>query len=222
MTSLLLFAQLGLPDGAQVAQIIIRALAVAGVALVGYVGTWLLVTVLARLTYGGKVPKPVSQVLQGAGGLTSGVLAFMLLFGNFGSGGPGPGGPGPGGGGGTGTGGTASVSPPTVPDKPSVSPSTGGTVDPSKGEVLQVEILPKGGLADPIYRIKGEEKPYNWKELRDEIDKRREQNKDLKKLEILHYENSPDVLKQQVKELERLAKLKDMIPSITKMDGNAP
>ena len=73
MTTLLFFAQLGLPDANKVGDLLIRALAVGGVALLGYVGTWIAITLLARSLYGGKVPKVLGQVLQGAGGVTAGV-----------------------------------------------------------------------------------------------------------------------------------------------------
>jgi hypothetical protein len=228
MTILTLLAQVPGADefSKNVGLVVIKILAVAGGALLGGLGCGFGGQALARLLYAGKLPPPVVQILRVAGGIVAALAVAVLVFsGTGGQGVPGPGGPGGPGGGGPDTGVT------TSPTTPTTTPATnqgspGGTTDPKKpGEVLQVEVLllsGGGGTADPIYRIKGEEKRYTIKELGDEIDRRKKANKDLEKLEILLYLNSPDENKQQVKELDRLARLKGLTPSTTKVRGNAP
>jgi hypothetical protein len=222
MTILSLLAQVPNADDVSknVGLVVIKILAVAGAGLIGGLGCGFGGQILARLLYAGKLPPPVVQILRVAGGVVAALGVAILVFSGTGGGGNGPGpglGPGPGG-----TGSTGATTPSTTPaTTPQTNP--GSTPMTQPGEVLQVEvlILPSGGgIADPIYRIKGETKQYTLKELDQEIDQRKKMNKELAKLEILLYLNSPDENKQQVKELDRLARVKGLTPSITKVPRN--
>jgi hypothetical protein len=221
-----LLAQLPDDFSKNVGLVVIKILAVAGGALIGGLGCGFGAQGLARLLYAGKLPPPVVQILRVVGGVVAALAVALLVFSGIGGGGDGPGGPGgPGGQGGTNTGGA--TTPTTTATTPSTTPQgSGGITDPTKNsEVLRVEVLllpGGGGIADPIYRIKGEEKRYSAKELGEEIDLRKKANKDLAKLEILLYLDSPDENKQQVKELDRLANLKGLNPSTTKVRGKTP
>jgi hypothetical protein len=228
MIDLFCFAQWHVPSseelGRSLGELVLKVLAVLGSALLGGLGCGLGTQGLAKALYNGKVPPPVLHILRVAGGLVAGVIVALILFSGTGdSGMPGPGGPGIPGPGGPGAGGPEPGATPTTPGSSDQGTPKGPPPQATDGLAVEVLMLPGGGgVADPIYRIKGEDKTFSLKELGEEIDRRRKDNKELAKLEILLYLNSPAADKQQVKELERLAGLKGLTASITKMRGNAP
>ncbi len=166
--------------------VVLKVLAVAGGALLGGLGAGFGSQGLAKMLYGGKLPKQVQTIFQIAGGVVAAWLVAFLVF--WGMGGGGGGGTGTGGGEGAGVGtGKEGGGRPTNPSTGQATGSSSGSNDTgSHGGVppLKVKVLPGGGVDDPIYQVEGEDKARNLESMVKEMKSRKEATPGLDTLEI--------------------------------------
>jgi hypothetical protein len=206
-------------------QLVVKVLAVAGGVLVGGLGLGLLVQLVARALYGGGIPKWLLNAIRVLGAIAGGWTVALFVFGGGSGGGLGFGG----GGGGLGTGreGVNGGGPaPAVTSKDTTPPvdtrhesSSGGT---ETGGTLRIEVLGEGVKEGRFYRLEGETKARTLEELKDAVERVRQEKPGLQKVEIVLYENSPDRDRPAVTELQRWAKQKDLTPTIADAKGRAP
>jgi hypothetical protein len=206
----LAFAWLG-GDYDSVGKTVVNALAVAGGGLLGGLGSWVMTHVLTRLMYAGAPPKWVGRGVGGVGGVLGGWIVYALLFATGGGPGPGPGmGPGPGGQ--PGLGGTTA---PARTDPEGGPPQTGK--QPPADATVKVTVV-NGGAEMRNYRLPDEPRPLTLTELT----RRLGEKPDLKRLEVVLYEDSPDRDTEAVRVLETWTKNKGLTTSITAAPGKAP
>jgi hypothetical protein len=181
--------------------IVLKVLAVAGGALVGGLGCGFGGAALARLLYGGKLPRQVVTILQIVGGILSAWLVAFLVFW--------PGGEGTGGGGGGGTGqGTGPGSGGQTGQTNPGATNTGSPVKVVDGAVLQVKVLRGGGKDNPIYEIDVDGQPTKFKlsDLLGQIKLKQKQDPGVSKIEVLlRWKETPDEDTDQVLALRKEA-----------------
>lgn len=191
--------------------IAIRSLAVVGGAVIGGLATSGLARVVVRAGTTRKIPPKIRWTLRTLGGLISGWILALFLFG--GGGGWGLGGTGGLGLGSDGRGGDG-VSDGEPTDKADTQGTDAEHALSSPSTELRIEVLgddplrqlAKGGKTDlsHCYRIDGEAPPklYTLAELRKTINRRMNQKPPLKRIEILLYRDSPGRRVKRVADLE--------------------
>jgi hypothetical protein len=197
-----------------VGRLIVGTLAVAGGAFLGGLLIGLLTQVLAKMLTTRSVPRAALTFVRLLGAVVGGVLVWMMLFGSSSGGGDGWGlggwsGLGPG----KGTGGEQPVKPngtehPKPPDKP---PSSNGK-PPHQASEIRIEVL--GDQPQPerrFYRVEGEPKLQTLPEVTETLSRK----KDLKKVVIVLYKNSPDRDTTVVRDLEQLIQARGLTPEIS-------
>jgi hypothetical protein len=205
-------------------QLVVKVLAVAGGVLVGGLGLGLLAQVLARTLYGGGVPKWLLQAIRVLGAIAGGWTVALFVFGSgsgvglgFGGGGGGPG---------TGKEGGSGGPTPGVTSKEETPPADtrreSSSGDSEAGGTLRIEVLGEGVKEGHFYRLEGEMKARTLEELKDAVERARQEKPGLKKVEIVLYENSPDRDRPAVTELQRWAKQKELTPTVADAKGKAP
>jgi hypothetical protein len=205
---------------ADLGDLVLRVLAIAGGALVGGLGLGLLSQLVARFTVTRPLPKPALNLLRALGAITLGLVVYFWAFG--------PGGPGFGLGGGFGFGGGGGKRTPgegTDKETGSRKESRPRGEDPTTGDaVIRIEVLgdpPKDGKS--FYRVEGERERLTMEQVRELVRERRKRDSPpLEKLVIVLYDDSPDRSKQQIRELEDLALDLKLRSPIDKMEGKAP
>jgi hypothetical protein len=204
------FAWMG-ADYDQVGKTLVNVLAVAGGGLIGALGSWIGTHVLTRLMYAGSPPKWVGRGVGGAGGVIGGWIVYALLFATGGGPGPGPG-MGPGQGGQPGLGGT------TAPARtePDAGPRQTGKQPPDSGAAVKVTVVT--GTDKRNYKLPDEPGPVTL----GEATKRVGEKPDLKRLEIVLYDDSPDRDTEAVRDLQTWAKARGLTVSVTDVPGKAP
>jgi hypothetical protein len=208
----------------QLGQTVVRILAVAGGALVGGLGSGLLLQLLVRLTTAGKTPKWAVQFVRVLGAIAGAWLVYLFLFGGSGGGGSGSGWWPGGSGGGLGTGKEGTEPGSTAREGPTTRETGREHVSPlSKASTLRVEVLGDSRVEKAhFYRPEGEGPLLNLEDVKKRVERRREQAPPLQKIEIVLYENSPDQDTAVVKELESWARQRGLATSIENAPGKAP
>jgi hypothetical protein len=196
---------------------VVGALAVAGAAALGALGSGWLVQLLCRLLSTRPVPRPVLFVVRLLGAVALGWAVALWVFG---SGGPGWG---RGGGGwGFGSGGDQGSPAPTASKEkdrtrpPHETPATGENT-------LRVEVLNRPASDERIYRLAGESELLTLKDVQRLIAERKQQGKPYKNLIIVLYKDSPDEWTAPVNGLRRVARENGMAEGTDKTPtGYAP
>jgi hypothetical protein len=219
----------GLVSPDNLGELVVKVLAVAGGALVGGLGSGLLVQLLVRLTTTARVPKRVLQVVRILGAIALGWLVALFLFGTGTGTGGGLGwfGGGGGGGGGTGTGkegpGTSARAESTgrevpVPVETGRAPSTPA----ESARMLRVDVLIDRRNNATVFRPEGRQDVLDLAGLKGYLQKRRAQAPTLQRLELVIYLNSPDRDSGPVKDLLAWAGREGLETSIATPATNAP
>jgi hypothetical protein len=207
----------------ELGELIIRALAVAGAALVGGLASGLLLQVLVRMTTTARVPKGVLRVTRILGAVALALAAALFLF-NQGSGLGGGGwgwfGAGPGSGGG----GPTAPAESTARETPAPR-DTGrepGTAPAGPGRILRVEVLVDRRNPATAFRPEGRSDLLSLADLEKYVAGRQAQAPGLQRLELVLYLNSPDRDSGPVKELLAWARREGLETSIDTPSTNAP
>ncbi len=182
---------------------LMKLLAVAGGAALGYVVLGGLLRFLGRFVFRKQLPRPADVGVRLLGAATCGLLVWLWLFGVGGPGGWGgtggwlPGG-GPGGGGQP-SGDTKGKAPEPAP--------------PARGEALQVELLGGDDVKEQrFYRIEGESQALTFADLTRAIAERRAKQPSLAVLRIVLRENSVDSNNPAVTQLKKWARESGLTP----------
>jgi hypothetical protein len=187
---------------------VLKLLAVAGGAAVGWLGSGVLFRLLARMSLGRQVPRPMMFVVRALGAVALGLAVWYWAFGTGGSGfGTGAGlgcagGQGPG----------AEVEAPPEP-RPLESPPLPAEKAGAGSDVLRVEMLGGARVQEQrFYVLEGERRPKTFAELREALQARQQDKSKgpLKGVEIVIYEDSVAQDHPAVRDLERWAKQHDL------------
>jgi hypothetical protein len=208
------------PDN-NLGELIIRALAVAGAALVGGLASGLVLQVLVRLTTTARVPKGVLRVVRVLGAVALALAAALFLFNK----GNGLGGGGWGWfGGGPGTGGEGPTTPAesTARQAPRDTGRESGTAPAGPGRMLRVEVLVDRRNQATAFRPEGRSDLLSLADLEKYVAGRHAQAPGLQRLELVIYLNSPDRDSGPVKELLAWARREGLETSIDTPSTNAP
>jgi hypothetical protein len=192
-----------------VVSIAIKSLAVVGGAVLGGLGTGGLTGLLTRVTTTRKLPVKMRWTVRGLGGVASGWLLALLLFG-------GGGGLGFGGAGGPHLGSSESSSSNNVGDadeRHNVVPAEITPTLPAPPADLRIEVLgddplrkmtPAGTLdVSHCYRLLGEPKLYSLSEMKQLITHRLAEKPALQRIEIVLYKDSPARRVKRAADLEQ-------------------
>lgn len=170
-------------------QLVVNGLAIAGGALVsGLLAGWL-TQLLVKATTTRRVPRPALNLIRALGAVAGGILVYLFVFGSGGSGyGLGGGGWGLGGKGGSGDKtGQAEIGGGTQTQRIKVTTPTTTSSPTDRQQVLRIEML--GGKRYPgndrFYLVENDKEPRTLFEVRQEIEKRKQQTPSLKELEIV-------------------------------------
>jgi hypothetical protein len=183
----------------------LKFLAVAGGAAVGWVGCGALFRLVARLSVGRPVPRPMMLVVRSLGAVALGLAVWAWVFGTGGSGfGTGTG-LGLGGQGGQGT----EVEAP--PEPRPLEPAPGPAEKEKAGiSVLRIEMLGGARVREQrFYLLEGSTQPMTLDELRARL-REPKSGGVLKGIEIVIYEDSVAQDHPAVRDLERWAKQHDL------------
>lgn len=187
-----------LPSVDNLGQFLLRALAVAGGALVGGLLVGLLTQLLCRLLTARKVPPSALRFVRVLGGAVFGVLVALWVFGSgsgSGWGFGGGGGPGPGNGGEhSGKDQPPKDQPSTDRPQPADRPPTKDGEPVPKPTALQIEVLAGTGPQPQgrYYKVEGEREPKTLEEIATMLPALQKQNPALEKVVVVLYESSPD------------------------------
>jgi hypothetical protein len=199
---------------------LVKALAVAGGALVGGIVSGLVTQLLVRATTTAKVPRWLLQVVRVLGAVALAGVVAALLFNQGGAGGGGFGWFG-GGGGGTGTG-KEGTAPAEATGRETPAPRDTGREPGPTARTLRVEVLVDRRNNATVFRPGGKQEPLGLSELESYVRGRREQGLALQRLELVIYRNSPDQDSGPVKELLAWARREGLETSIDTPATNAP
>jgi hypothetical protein len=218
----------GLSSAANLGDLVVRVLAVAGGAFLGGLLTGLVVQLLVRAVALAKVPRRILWVLRVLGTVAGGLVVYWLLF--HGSGGAGGWGFGGGWGLGSGTGregageGAGSTGRETATSRDTA--RTPGSTAPNRTGQLQVEVL---GIRNskPIddgrfYRLEGEADRHTLDEIERIILQRRAEAPALHKVEVVLYLDSPAEATEPVRALRSWAEQNGLTISIALPPMTAP
>jgi hypothetical protein len=174
---------------ANLAELVVRGLAVCGAAFVGFLLgwglAWLLNAAYFHLPKTSRWWKVMKHTFRWAGAIVAGILAALILFGA--GGGLGFGG-GPGSDKGEGPGRTL----PTDPDAPEVTEPRRKEAPPLTAGTVQVTLLAPPVQETRFFRLEPDRKPLTLDELRQAVTaKRQAPGLPLQRVEILVYNNSP-------------------------------
>jgi hypothetical protein len=188
---------------------IVKVLAVAGGAAVGFMGAgWLLVG-LCRLTVHRRPPVFASRLTRLLGGIALGWLVYLWAF-NIGMSG------GLGGGGGWWPFGSQG-GPGTAEQATTPKPQQAAKEEQAQAATtLQIHVL--GGqrvVEQRFYVVQDEPRARTWTELIEELTRRREQDPQLRILEIVLYPDSVDRDNPAVRDLENWAREHGMTPKVS-------
>jgi hypothetical protein len=189
--------------------LLVRLLAVAGGAAMGWLAIGFLVSLFRRFLGVSPVPRPPLLVARSLGAVAAGWVIWLWVFGHGGLGIGGPGGSGIGGAPGSGKG--------TGQEQPR--PTQPGSVD--RAHTLTVVML--GGHRvqdDRFYKILGENEPRTLSDLKEILKKR--QASDLRKIEIVIYEDSVAKNHPAVTGLQDWAEQHNLQVSKASLKGEAP
>jgi len=198
--------------GVDLQMLVIKGLAVAGGALVGYLGGGWSIRLLCRLLFHSKVPPRVVTMIRLLGMAAMGMLVYLWVFGASTAGGLGGGGGWWPFGGKAGQGdnqaestGIANGASPSPAEPPAAEPPNRlATQEP---RLMQVRLL--GGvrvIEQRFYQVEGEKQPLTWIELRKVLEERCREEPPLKVIEIVLFKDSVDRDNPAVTQLESWAK----------------
>jgi hypothetical protein len=192
MTATSLFA-LGLPSTENVTEIVIRALAVAGAAALGFFGLGALTQLLARAMTTYSMPRLPLNIIRVLGAIAVGLLAWALLFRGGDSGSGGGGGLWPfGGGGGTGKGGEPAATQRDTPTNRGETPRDTSRAGPEERTALRVVVV---GSNPVVYRMTGVDgsPALSLEKLKELLLERKKAMPPLQKLDIVVYKEDGPV-----------------------------
>jgi hypothetical protein len=184
----------------------LRVIAVAGGAVIGALVSSILFSLIARIAFKQRPPKPMKRFIQVLGAVALALVAWKMPLG-FGGAGDGLGGGFGLGGSGTGNGAASeNVAVQTAPGNAQNVPNA-----PGEGDTLRIEML--GGERvqnERFYVVEGEAEPRTLAELRKLIQTRMQQRPPLQGIEIIVQEHSVAQNHPAVGDLERWAKGKNL------------
>jgi hypothetical protein len=200
--------------------ILVQVLAVLGGVLAGGLLVGLAGTLTYRLAVHKPLPKPARSILRVLGGILGGVLVALWLNWGMGQGGLG---------GAVGLGGTGTPSaPPTQPATPEhPKPPTPEPKPAPTDEAVQVTML-GGEFAQDFqqgrrYRVEPQHAALTLAEVQDLIQKRRKQGgAELKRVDILIYDNSVAREDPSVRDLEGWVRANGLTPAVRRVAGTIP
>jgi hypothetical protein len=187
MTASFLFA-LDMPGTEHVTEMVIRGLAVAGAAALGFFGIGGLTQLLSRAMTTYSMPRVPLNIIRVLGAVAVGLLAWALLF-HTGDGGSGGGGLWPfGGGGGSGTG-KSGEPPATQREAPTSRGETGRDTGRAERTGLKIVVV---GSNPVVYRVEGSpDLPLD--KLKESLLERKKATPPLQKLDIVVYKEDGPV-----------------------------
>jgi hypothetical protein len=193
----------------EVVPLLVRALAVAGGAALGWVAIGFLVSMLRRFLGVSSVPRPPLLVARALGAVVAGCLIWLWVFGHGGSGIGGPGGFGIGGAAGSGRG--------TSQEQPR--PTQRGSFD--QANTLTVVMLGGDRVKDDrFYKILGENETRTLSDLKGLLRERQEAG--LQGIQIAIYEDSVPENHMRVTSLKEWAQQHDLQVSFSFPKRDAP
>jgi hypothetical protein len=204
-------------------EFVVKVLAVAGGALIGGLGSGLVLQLLVRMTTTMKVPKSILQVVRVLGAIALAGAVALFLFGKGGGTGGGLGWFAGGAGNGTGTG--REGTPPEATGRETPAPRDTGrdhTNGAESARTLRVEVLVDRRNNATAFRAEGKQELLGLPELEKYVRGRREQAPALQRLALVIYLNSPDRDSGPVKELLAWARREGLEMSIDTPATNAP
>jgi len=192
--------------------LVIKGLAVAGGALVGYLGGGWSIKLLCRLLFHTKVPPKVVTMIRLLGMAAAGMLVYLWVFGASTAGGLG------GGGGWWPFGGKAGQGDKQAESSSSVNGASPSATEPpstaprnklptQEQRLMQVRLL--GGvrvIEQRFYQVEGDKQPLTWIELRRILEERCHEEPPLKVIEVVLFKDSVDRDNPAVTQLESWAK----------------
>jgi hypothetical protein len=207
-------------------RVVVNVLAIAGGFLIGWLLIGSVVSAGTRVLTGGKVPRWILFVMRALGGVAVAWLVALFVFGSgnwrgFGFGGDG--GTGPGGG----PAGTAKDPASANGTAPAVAAPPKEDKGPKpRGSTLRVEVIGLMGGSQVtdgrFYRFEGEKELRDRENLALAIDRIKQENPQVRELDIVVYENSPDSDTRAVRDLEQWARDNGLTPNRVLAAGKAP